>query len=285
MHLLDRGAGARDVVGRLGQLEPRRLVRVLEVGQVDVDRAVEQPQRLERVVAVGVVDQRQREAAPRGDVHRPRDLRRDVARRDEADVVAPLRLQLEHDRRQPRRVHLARVAGRRPRPLADLRVLAMDAVQVAAAEEDVPRAARLAARQVRARQDRLLAEVRGVAGDDRAGRDAAELRLAAQPIDAALPRTDDARREPRLEDVGAPREFAGAVQREIGGFGNGRHASIVPARRGARQRRPDAEGRRLPARGGRRRRGLRDAGGARTTPRAERRASARGEARRRADRV
>jgi len=103
-----------------------RRVCVLHVRHVEVDDAVEQGECLEAVVAAGVLDERQAQAAARGDGDGREDLRHDVAGRHEVDVVAAHGLELEH--------HLRELGGadRAPRPLlADVPVLAEDAAQVA----------------------------------------------------------------------------------------------------------------------------------------------------------
>ena len=90
-------------------------------------------------------------------------------------------------------------------------VLAEDAAQVAAAEEDRARAAHAA-------QAVLLPEVREVRCDDRVPADAAQARLVAESIHFAQPRADAAAvpLEKRERSLGAIAELAGRVEREVG---------------------------------------------------------------------
>ena len=117
------------------------------------------------------------------------DLGHDVLGRDEVDVVAADRLQLEHHLGEAHRAGAlaAYVPG-------DVVVLAEDAAQVAAREEDRARAAP-AAKAV------LLAEVREVRGDDGAAADRAQALLVDAAVDLAAPRADDAARPEELEGL------------------------------------------------------------------------------------
>jgi hypothetical protein len=106
----------------------------LEVGHVDVDDALHQREALRAVVGARVVDDREPQAALDGVRERLEDLPHNVLRRHPVDVVAPGRLQLEHHVREPLGGHPLAL-----QPPRDVVVLAEDAAQVAAAEEDRPR--------------------------------------------------------------------------------------------------------------------------------------------------
>ena len=206
VHLLHRRPIDLPVVPHVRVAVRDRRVGVLHVRHVDVDDAVEQGERLEAVVAAGVVDERQVQALARRDGDGRKDLRHDVARRHQVDVVAAHGLQGEH--------HLRQLVGadRAPRPLlADVPVLAEHAAQVAPGEEDGAGAAP-------ATQRRFLAVVRAVARHHR---------LLAGPADRALdaleaihpaiagaqvagPQVRPGRVDPLVQD-------AGRQQLEIGG--------------------------------------------------------------------
>jgi hypothetical protein len=173
---------SRDVrVVRALQVAPRRFARPqLEVGHVDVDDPLHQAEAVERVVGARVVDDRQLQATGEGERERFEDLRDDVLGRDEVDVAAADRLQLEHHLCEPRRRD--ELAPHRPR---DVVVLAKDATEVASREEDRPRAAPAA-------QAVLLAEVREVGGDDGMPTDRAQTGDVGAAVDLAPARADDA---------------------------------------------------------------------------------------------
>jgi hypothetical protein len=191
VHLFDRLACDLGVVRPL-EISARPLARPdLEVGHVDVHDAVHQPQAVEAVVRARVVDDRQLEAADDGVGQGLEYLRDDVLRRDPVDVVAADRLELEHHRPEPLRRRA--LAPNLPR---DFVVLAKDAAQVAAAEED-------RAGAVTPAQAVLLAEMREVRGDDRPAADRAEAYHVLAPVDLAAARTDDAARSEKLVSLGS----------------------------------------------------------------------------------
>ena len=141
MHLGQRRPIDPDVVAHMRIFVRRLVVAIFEVGHVDVDDAVEQGERLQAVVAAGVVDEREAQPARGGDAQGRDDLRHDVARRDEIDVVAADRLQSQH---QAGELLVARLrAFASP---GNLEILAIDAAQVAPGEEDRARAPRAAQR-------------------------------------------------------------------------------------------------------------------------------------------
>jgi hypothetical protein len=89
-------------------------------------------------------------------------------------------------------------------------VLAEDAAQIAAAEEDRARAAHAA-------QAVLLTEMSEVRRDNRVAPHPAQPRLIAEPIDLAQPRADAAAiLEQRERALGAIVELARGVEREVG---------------------------------------------------------------------
>src|SRR5437763_14792829 len=131
----------------------------------------------------------------------------DVLGRHPVDVVASDRLQLEHHRREP--------VGRHPLaadPPRDVVVLAENAAQVAAGEEDRPRAATPS-------QAVLLPEVRKVGGDYGVASDRAEALYVVAAVDLAEPGADRAAGAEQL--VGLPR-----APLELGAVD---HAAIMPA--------------------------------------------------------
>ena len=180
VHLQDRLSRHVRVVGPL-QVASRRLARPqLEVGHVDVDDPLHQAEAVERVVGARVVDDRQLEAAREGKRQRFEDLRHDVLGRDPVDVVTADRLQLEHHLREP--LGCDELALNFPR---DVVVLAEDAPEVAAREEDRPRT-------VPAAEAVLLAEVREVGRDHRVPPDRAQTGDVGPAVDLAAARADDA---------------------------------------------------------------------------------------------
>src|SRR5918992_1987482 len=160
MHLLD--VRAHDVgVLALAEVATSVLPRPeLDVGHVDVHDALHQLEAVRAVVGARVVDDRQLEALAQGDRERLEDLRHDMLGRDPVDVVTAVLLELEHHAGQALAGDL--LALDLP---ADVEVLAEDAAQVAAAEEDRARAAPAA-------QAVLLAEVREVGRHHRPSADA-----------------------------------------------------------------------------------------------------------------
>jgi hypothetical protein len=180
------------------------VVAILEVGHVDVDDAVEQGERLQAVVAAGVVNERQAEPALSGDAQGRDDLRHDMARRDEIDVVAADRLQSQHQVGEllVARLHAFASPG-------NLKILAIDAAQVAPGEEDRARAARAA-------EAVLLAVVRPRRMDDRplaGAADCAAGRL--PPVDPAIAGAEVASAETGARFATSLGEFARAHEAEI----------------------------------------------------------------------
>lgn len=120
------------VIVRFEQPLRRRLGPDLEVRQVDIDQPVEQVERLQRIERGRVVDDGHAQAQLPGAQHGQHDLRDHVLRRDQIDVVHPPHvLQLQVPRRQ-----LPRRGVEAPAPVRDVVVLAKDAAEVAAGEED-----------------------------------------------------------------------------------------------------------------------------------------------------
>ncbi len=119
-----------------------------------------------------------------------RKLRRVVRRRNEVDVVATARLQFEHNCGESfvRDFIRALLFVR----LRDLKVLAIDAAQIAVAEKDISRA-------VCAGQTRLFAEMRRVTRHNRQASRITRRDFVLQAIVAAILRTNDARFEQIFE--------------------------------------------------------------------------------------
>src|ERR1035437_2390708 len=134
----------------------------LEGGHVHTHDSVNQPKAVRTVVGARFLDDRQPQSTPDREWQRLQDLRHHVLRRDPVDVMAAYLLPPQHQRTEP--------LGRRPPTLdlpGDAVVLAKDAAQVAAGEED-------RARTVPAAQAVLFAEVRKMGGNDRVAADPAE---------------------------------------------------------------------------------------------------------------
>jgi hypothetical protein len=112
--------------------------------------------------------------------------------------VAADRLELEHHLGEP--LGRDELTAHLPR---DVVVLAEDAAEVAAGEEDRPRAASAA-------QAVLLAEVREVRGDDGVPADRTETGHVRPPVDLAAARTDDAARAEQLACLCGPALELGA---------------------------------------------------------------------------
>jgi hypothetical protein len=111
------------------------------------------------------------------------DLRHDVLRRDEVNVVAADLLQIEHDLRK-----LGRADFRAFAELAGLEVLAEDAAQIAPAEKD-------RARAIPAAQTIFFTEMRKRAGYARKPPALADSNFIVVAVDLAVTRADAARTE------------------------------------------------------------------------------------------
>jgi hypothetical protein len=115
-------------------------------------------------------------------------------------------LQLQHHRREP--------LGRRLPPLdppRNVEVLAKDAAQIAAGEED-------RAGAVPAAEAVLLAEVRKMGGDDRVAADPAQSALVPEAVHGTQPGTHSARRTQQPQRTPRPlRKLARALKGNIGG--------------------------------------------------------------------
>ena len=151
-HLGQRRARDLRVVGGAGEPAGERRACVLEVGEPDVDDLPEQLDGPHRLVAAGVADDGQVHASGAHHADGLDHLRGEVPGRHEVDVERALAGKLEHDLRQAPHAHLVAEVAR-----ADLGVLAEDAAQGAAGEED-------GARPGLARDGRLLPIVQGGAG-------------------------------------------------------------------------------------------------------------------------
>ena len=199
VHGFDALHGGARVIFRLEQPLRRGLCPDLEVRQVYIHQPVEQFQRLQRVKGRCVVDDRQPEPQVFRVQYGQYDLRHHVLRRDQVDIVHLAHiLQLDIPSGQLLRRGVEAVALVR-----NVVVLAEDAAEVAAREED-------GARAIVALDARLLAEV---GGDDvdrgGAGADEAEARRL-PAVDAAASRAEVA-----VPEVGVGR---GSL---LGGFGRG----------------------------------------------------------------
>ncbi|HEY3189476.1 MAG TPA: hypothetical protein VGJ70_18460, partial [Solirubrobacteraceae bacterium] len=185
-HLPDVPRGDLEVLP-LAEVAARQFARrQLEIRHVDAYHAIHQPQAVRAVVGARVVDDREPQAFLHGQRECLEDLRHDVLGCHPVDVVAADLLQLQHHRREPSGVGL--VSLHLP---GHVEVLAEDAAQVAAAEEDRSRAAPAA-------QAVLFAEVREVRRDRRPAADFAEPALVGQSVDRALARADPARSAEQL---------------------------------------------------------------------------------------
>ena len=199
MHGFDALHCGACVIFRLEQPLRRGLCPDLEVRQVYIHQPVEQFQRLQRVKGRRVVDDRQPEPQVLRVQYGQYDLRNHMLRRDQVDIVHLAHiLQLDVPRGQLLRRGVEAVASVR-----NVVVLAEDAAEVAAREEDGPRAAV-------ALDARLLAEM---GGDDvdggGAGADEAEARRL-PAVDAAASRAEVA-----VPEVGVGRRSL------LGRFGRG----------------------------------------------------------------
>ena len=179
-HLRDRFQGPLRVIFRGGALPGVPFVSVLEIGQPDIDDAVEQADHLGLLVPPAVVDERQLKAPLAGRKQRFQDggeLRRG---RHQLDVVAALHGELQHGARQGLPVH------RFPHPVtADPVILAEGALQVAGGEKEGACARRPG-------DGRFLAEVGQGPRKDGAWAETAKPRFPLEPVDPALPGTQGA---------------------------------------------------------------------------------------------
>ncbi len=176
MHLRDCNAVAPRVVGNARQAFAHSVVRVLHVGHVDVDHAVEKPQGGERIVAPCVVDERQPETLVRSQDQGGEYLRHHMAGRDEVDVLAAQILKSQHGCGD-----LGRTLFPPPTEMAEIVVLAEHAGQIAAGEED-------RARTSATHQWRLLTVVRPGTRHPGEGTGPALAQLAGQSVHSAAAR-------------------------------------------------------------------------------------------------
>jgi hypothetical protein len=151
---------------------------------------VEEPQRRNRVIPGRIVDDGQAQTARNSDRQRFEDLRNHVGWRHQIEIMAPIALDVEKYVRQVRSINRLPLDE-----LADVIVLAVDATQVATAEEHRPGAAPAA-------QHIFLAEMRTGRRNNRLPSDAALSRLAVQPISATCQRAERACRQPLMRDGG-----------------------------------------------------------------------------------
>ena len=178
MHLLDRLAGDFGVVLRLAQILGHLGVPKLEVRHVNIHHPVQEPQGLHGIVAPGVVDQGNVEAAGDGRRQRRQDLVDLVAGGDEIDIVAAPLLEIEHHGGQILDADLLAFP-----PVADLVVLAKNAVQVAVGEKD-------GAGPLAAHQGVFLAEMGPIRRHHGLIPGAAQPQLPVMPVHQAVPGTE-----------------------------------------------------------------------------------------------
>lgn len=174
VHFEDRRGGGLIIIRRGGQALCKRVVAVFEVGEIDVDLALEPAQGLHRFVAAAVVDDRNGELR----LERGQDRRKKMRRRDEVDVLHALVDQPLHRRAERLRRQLAPEVF-----VGDRVVLAEGAPQRAAGEED--RAASEAARN-----DRLLPVMGACARGIELVRHTAKAAFALCPVHAAAARAE-----------------------------------------------------------------------------------------------
>lgn len=134
MHALDAFHGRTGVIIGFEQALRRSLGPDFEVGQIDIDQTVEQLERLHGIKRRCIVDYRQAQSQVLGVQYGQHNLRHHMLRRDQVDIVYLAHiLQLHVPLGQLLRCRVEAVALVR-----DVVVLAEDAVEVAAGEEDGP---------------------------------------------------------------------------------------------------------------------------------------------------
>jgi hypothetical protein len=84
------------VVLDFGVAKGESWVRVLGIGDVDINDAIQEPKRGQGVVAAAVVDERKVQSSRHGYAQSLKDLWNHVAGRNQVDVVSSLVLQVEH---------------------------------------------------------------------------------------------------------------------------------------------------------------------------------------------
>lgn len=180
------------------------VIGVFEVGEVDINDAVEELEDVEVFPAAGIVDDGEAESFGGGFVEGEEDVRRVVGGCDDVDVVATLALECEH--------HIGEVVDGADAAVAavtDVIVDAEDAAEAAVTEEDGAGAAT-------ADERRFFAEVRAEGGDDEISGGAAEAGVAFEAVDAAFTRANIAGTEALPEGVGTAAELATLMESEIG---------------------------------------------------------------------
>jgi hypothetical protein len=203
VHLADDGAGNPNIRARRRILFREPVIPVLDIGHIDVHDAVQQAEDRDGIVGARIVNDGQAKAAGDGDRERLQNLRDAVAGGNQVQVVASEALDFKEDIGERVR------RGRRADPLlADVVVLAIDAVEVASREEDGAGAAR-------AYENRLLAEMGTVRRHERESRDAAIARLVGEAVNLTRDRTRDARGEKVVRLDYALREAAGLSQPDV----------------------------------------------------------------------
>src|SRR3990172_9603516 len=183
VHLPDDTTRCLGIVWCL-HVKPAHLpVPELEVRHVDIHDAVEQTQGVHRVVGAGVVDNGKTQSQFNCNGQRLQDLRHDVLRGNEVDVVASLILEEEH--------HSGEVCGGNNSPLselADVEVQAIHTTEVAPSKED--RAAPTPAAEAV-----LFTELGEEAADPRVTAGLADSVTVLKAVDPAVSRADLAQSE------------------------------------------------------------------------------------------
>src|SRR3990170_4780157 len=204
VHLPDDTTRCLGIVWRL-HVKPAHLpVPELEVRHVDVHDVVEQTQGVHRVVGAGVVDDRETQSQFNCNGQRLQDLRHDVLRGNEVDVVAPLVLEEEHHARKVGRGNYYALSQ-----LADVEVQAIHTAEVAPSKED--RAAPTPAAEAV-----LFTEVGEETADPRVTAGLADSVTVLQAVDPAVSGADLARPE-EFEGFRSPPTEFGQTQMEVGG--------------------------------------------------------------------
>lgn len=169
-HFPDGVLGTGEIVRRTGKVGGQSTVRVLEIGQVDVNFPLQLPERFHPLVAAAVAHHRHREFGLQG----RQDGGKKVGGGDEIDILRPLGDQVFENSAQSGGIH-----GSAHGAAADGGVLAVFAAQGAAAEEQ-------GAAAPGAGQNRLLPHMAHGFGHQGGSRAAAEAGFAGGSVDAAF---------------------------------------------------------------------------------------------------
>src|SRR5215472_6270866 len=219
VHLADGATRDLRIVRRAHVAAGHLPLPELEIGHVDVNQLLHQLQGIKRVVGAGVIHERQAQPFLHRDQQPFQDLRYHVFGGDKVDVVAAALLEVQHHQGQ-----LARRCEFAFHLPTSLKVLAEDAAQITAGEEDGAGAAPAA-------QAVFFTKMGKVAANGRVPAYPADGELIGQPVNVAVAGTERAVGKLAQRALHPAGQLARLPQRKICRLGyprliGGRHYSL-----------------------------------------------------------